>query len=376
MRVLLVYDHLETGGTQTYGRGLSQALIRAGHEVAVASRGGSTASRFAQLGVRCLDWPAPKRTDISGLIRGVRQAGRLLAAWQPDVIHAHAGLPGLLFSIAARRSNGRRVPVVVGSQRSWRSLYRFPGGGLWSWCLYQLLRLSADEVVAVSEGLRQEFVRNGIPAARCHLIPNGIDLALFEAAESGAVSPAPGGARRIVGTLGRLVDQKGMDVFIEAAACVSAQAPDVQFWIVGEGPLRQRCRAHIDALDLADRVSLLGERSDVASLLAQMTVFVSASRWEGMPYALLEALAARRPVVATRVIGSADLITDGVHGRLVPPDDPAAMSAAIVDLLNDPGRAQMLGRAGRRWVETHYSLRVMADKITALYSRTIAEHRA
>jgi glycosyltransferase involved in cell wall biosynthesis len=374
MRVLLVYDHLETGGTQTYGLGLSQALIDAGHAVAVASRGGNTAPRFAQLGVRCLDWPAPKRTDVAGLIRGARQAGRLLAAWPPDVIHAHAGLPGVLFSIAARRSNGRRVPIVVGSQRSWRSLYRFPGGGVLSRLMYQLLRLSADEIIAVSEGLRREFVRHGIPATRCHLIPNGVDLALFEAAESGAVTPAPGGAR-IVGTTGRLVDQKGMDVFIEAAARISAQAPDVRFWIVGDGPLRRRCRAHIDALDLTDRVSLLGERSDVASLLAQMTVFVSASRWEGMPYALLEALAARRPVVATRVLGSAELIVDGVHGLLAPPDDPAALSAAVVDLLNDPARAQMLGQAGRRWVETQYSLRVMADKITALYLRTIAEHR-
>ncbi len=372
MRILLVYDHLETGGTQTYGLGLSQAVIHAGHEIAVASRGGSTAPRFIQVGARCLDWPAPKRTDVVGLIRGVREASRLLRSWSPDIIHAQAVLPGLLFSIAARQANGRRVPIVIGSQRSWRNLYSFLGGGLLSWLMYQLLRLGADEVIAVSDGLRQEFEQHGIPPARCHLIPNGVDIGLFETMKSSAALSSPGSAR-IVGTVGRLVNQKGMDVFIEAAARVSMQAPDVQFWIVGDGPLRAALRAQVDALGLAARMSLLGDRADVVSLLAQMTIFVSASRWEGMPYALLEALAAQRPVVATRVLGSRELIADGVHGLLVPPEDPVAISAAIVSLLNNPAPARALGQAGRRLVESRYSLQAMSDQIIALYRRAIVD---
>ncbi len=370
MRALLVYDHLESGGTQTCGLGLAQALIRAGHAVAVASRGGNTAPRFAQAGVRCFDWPAPKRTDLVGLIRGVREASRLLRLWPPDIIHAHAVLPGLLFSIAARRMGRRRAPIVFGSQRSWRSLHRFPGGGLLSWLMYQLLRFGADEVIAVSEGLRQEFVRHGIPPARCHLIPNGVDVRLYESIASGA-APSSASSPRIVGTVGRLVNQKGVDVFIEAAVRVIAQAPDVRFLIVGDGPLRAALCAQIAALDLRDRVSLPGDRADVVSLLAQMSIFVSASRWEGMPYALLEALAAQRPVVATRVLGTRELITDGVHGLLVPPDDPVAMSAAIISLLNDPAHARSLGQAGRRLVESRYSLQVMVDQIMAVYRRAI-----
>ncbi|HEY4724200.1 MAG TPA: glycosyltransferase, partial [Anaerolineae bacterium] len=304
MRILLAYDHLDVGGAQTHGLGLSQALIQAGHEAAVASRGGSAAPRFAQIGVRCLDWPAPRRTDIAGLFRGIRRAERLLQSWRPDIIHAHAVLPGLMFSFAARR----RIPVVFTPHRSWRSLYHIPGGRALNRLMVQMLRLRADAVIAVSEGLYRELTQQGIPSGRCHLIPNGVDVSTFDAIPPPPLSP--NGSPRIVGTVGRLIEQKGVDVFIDAAALVVTHAPDVEFWIAGDGPLRETCRRRIAAHGMNGRMSLLGERADIPALLRHMSVFVSASHWEGMPYALLEALAAQRPVVATRVFGSSELIED------------------------------------------------------------------
>jgi len=222
-------------------------------------------------------------------------------------------------------------------------------------------------VIAVSEGLYRELTQQGIPGGRCHLILNGVDVSTFDAIPLPPISP--NGSARIVGTVGRLIEQKGVDVFIDAAALVSVHVPNVEFLIVGDGPLCAACRRRIAAHGLNGRMSLLGERADIPALLGQMSVFVSAARWEGMPYAVLEALAARRPVVATRVLGSSELIADGVHGLLVPPDDPAAMSAAIVSLLNDPPHARSLGQAGRRLVESRYSLQAMADQIMAVYRR-------
>jgi glycosyltransferase involved in cell wall biosynthesis len=366
MRILFVYDHLEVGGTQTYGLGLSRHLIRAGHTVGVAARGGATLSLFERLGVCCFAWPAPTRLNPIRQMKAMRIARDLLRNWQPDVIHAHAVLPGLLFAAVARDPRNR-TPVIFGPQRSWRSLYRFPGSAVLNWAMYRLLRAGADEVIAVSDGLRREFVQHGISPAKCHLIPNGVDLSLFDGGEP----IYPDGPARVVGIVGRLVEQKGIDVFIDAAAQVAPITPDVEFWIVGDGPLREDCQRRIAAHGLEDRVVLLGERADVPGLLGQMSVFVSASRWEGLPYALLEALAAKRPVVATRVLGSSELIADGIHGLLVPPDDPAPMSRAILRLLNDPDQARTLAGAGRALVETQYSLPIMAERVMAVYRRAL-----
>jgi glycosyltransferase involved in cell wall biosynthesis len=179
--------------------------------------------------------------------------------------------------------------------------------------------------------------------------------------------PANNPAPPVVGTIGRLIEQKGLDIFIEAAALIAEQRSDVEFRIVGEGPLREMLEQQIAARGLTDRIHLLGHRSDAPELLKQFSVFVSSSRWEGLPYALLEALAARRPVIATQVLGSEELIQAGATGWLVPPADPAALSEAIGQLLNDRGLAHRLAEAGRDVVEREYNQFNMAAQIMQLY---------
>jgi glycosyltransferase involved in cell wall biosynthesis len=235
--------------------------------------------------------------------------------------------------------------------------------------MYQVLRQRADHVIAVSEGYERELIRHGLRRERCTLARVGVDVGAFDAVPSLSDDSA-----RSVGTIGRLIAQKGVDVLVAAAAQVARVAPNVRFLIVGDGPLRDDCIRWIESHGLRHRVTLLGERTDVPALLSQMSVFVSASRWEGMPAAVLEALAARRPVVATRVLGSSELIEDGVTGLLVPPDDPAAMSAAILRLLNDSALARSLGKAGRQVVESRYSLKVMAEQVMDVYRQVVTRH--
>jgi len=362
MRILLVYDHINAGGTQTYGQLLSREFTRAGHNIGVASRGGNTEAQFIAAGAQVLYWPAPRRTEPNRIIPALTQARTLIHNWSPDIIHAHAALPGLLFSYAARRSSRERMPVIFGPQRSWHTLCDFPGGRLVSRLLYNLVKLGADEVIAVSEGLYREFAAYGIPKARLHLIPNGIDVQRYDAPANDPIKP-------VVGIVGRLVEQKGLDVFIVAAARIADQRSDVEFHIVGEGPLREMLQQQIAALGMTDRIYLLGNRSDVPDLLKHFSVFASSSRWEGMPYALLEALAARRPVVATHVLGSEELIRDEVTGLLVPPGDPSALSDAILRLLDDRVLAHRLGEAGRDLVEREYNQTAMARQIAQVYQR-------
>ena len=361
MRVLLVYDHLDTGGAQTHGLALSQELQPAGHTLCVASRGGDFEARFTQAGATALRWPAPSRANPIKLARSFFRARQLLRDVQPDIVHAHAVLPGVIFTLAARSRSGRRVPIVITPHRSWDSLYQ-PAT---SRSFYRMLRFAADEVIAISHGFYQELTGHGIPAAHCHLIPNGIDVDQFDLP---ANDPAP----PVVGTIGRLIEQKGLDVFIAAAALMSAHRSDVVFLIAGEGPLHETLQQQIAALGLSERIHLLGQRSDVPDVLARFSVFVSSSRWEGMPYAILEALAARRPVVATRVLGSEELIQDGVTGLLVPPDDPIGLSAAIERSLADRVVAHTLAEAGHQLVDREYNQQVMARHIAQMYQRAIA----
>jgi glycosyltransferase involved in cell wall biosynthesis len=360
MRVLLVYDHLDTGGAQTHGLALAHELLKAGHALFMASRGGDMEPRFAQRGVTLLRWPAPSSAHPLQLTRSLFRARQLLRDVRPDVIHAHAVLPGVIFSLAARSQSGRRPPLVITPHRSWDSLYP-PATSRW---FYRLLRFAADDVIAISTGFYHELTAHGIPPVHCHLIRNGIDVNAYAAP---ANDPVP----LVVGTIGRLIEQKGLDVFIATAALIAQRRSDVEFQIAGDGPLRETLEQQIAARGFTDRIHLLGNRSDVPDLLQQFAVFVSSSHWEGMPYALLEALAARRPVVASHVLGSEELIQDGVNGLLVPPADPVALSEAIGQLLDDRGLAHTLAEAGRGLVEREYNQADMAAQIMQLYQPTL-----
>jgi glycosyltransferase involved in cell wall biosynthesis len=359
MRLLLVYDHLDTGGAQAHGLALAHELQQADYTLFIASRGGDVEARFAQESVTPVRWPAPARANPFQLARSFLHARRILRDVQPDVIHAHAVLPGVIFALAARGRSGRRPPIVITPHRSWDSLYP----STTSRSFYRVLRGAADEVIAISSGFYHELTRHGIPPARCHLIRNGIDVNRYAAPIDDPIVP-------VVGTIGRLIEQKGLAVFIAAAERVAAQRAEVVFQIAGDGPLRAALTQQIAALGLADRIQLLGNRSDVPALLRQFSVFVSASHWEGMPYALLEALAARRPVIATHVLGSAELIQNEVNGLLVPPADPAALSAAVLRVLDDRALAHYLAEAGHTLVEREYNQVAMARQIAQVYQQT------
>ena len=358
MRLLLVYDHLDTGGAQTHGLALSQELLRAGYTLFIASRGGELEPRFVQAGLSTLRWPAPSRVNPLQLARSFFGARRILRDVQPDVVHAHAAWPGVIFSLAARNRSGRRPPIVVTPHRSWDSLYR----STTSRSLYRMLRFAADDVIAISSGFQAELLQHGIPPARCHLVRSGIDVQRYDAPAAEPIKP-------VVGTVGRLIEQKGSEVFIAAAARIARQRSDVGFQIAGDGPLREALVQQIARLGLTDCIHLLGNRSDVPELLREFSVFVSASRWEGMPYALLEALAARRPVVATRVLGSEELIQNEVNGLIVPPANPIALSDAILRLLDDRAFAHRLAEVGHDLVEREYNQTAMAQQTAQVYQR-------
>jgi glycosyltransferase involved in cell wall biosynthesis len=225
----------------------------------------------------------------------------------------------------------------------------------------------------VSDHTRDELVAH-VPAARAKalVIPNGVDPAGFAAWHDAAEVRRGLGLSAdcfVVGTVGRTHPVKGhADLVMAFAALAHGEREPPHLLIVGQPlePWAQQLALQARALGVGNLVHLLGERSDVPALLAAMDVFVLPSHSEGMPNALLEAMAAARPVVATRVGGSAEVITDGLTGLAVPPRDPGALASAIGQLRSDPLLGKRLGAAARRQVAQRFSWSAALDSYEAL----------
>jgi starch synthase (maltosyl-transferring) len=222
-------------------------------------------------------------------------------------------------------------------------------------------RLAAGSV-CVSRGV-ERFSREvvGLAPERLTVIPNGVDPAPFDQVEPlprSALGVPPGAD--LVLSIGRLDVQKGLADLLDAAEWVIARRPDWHLVLVGDGPERPWLLARIAARTaLAERVHWLGRRDDIPALLATADVLVLASLWEGMPNVVLEAMAARRPVVATAVEGSEDLVAPGRTGWLVPPRDPTALGQALLEAALDPDRRRRYGAAGRARIQAEFSLERM-----------------
>jgi glycosyltransferase involved in cell wall biosynthesis len=178
---------------------------------------------------------------------------------------------------------------------------------------------------------------------------------------------------QIVGTVARLVERrKAIGDFLDMAARLRVAAPRARFLVVGDGALRPELEAQARALGLADVVVFTGERADPARLMAAMSVFVIPSLYEGCQYALLEAMAIGRPVVATPAGVAPAVVRDGETGLLVPFGDPAGLAVAAGRLLADPSLAARLGAAGREAIVAGFSLDSMTDALTGLYAEVVS----
>jgi glycosyltransferase involved in cell wall biosynthesis len=173
----------------------------------------------------------------------------------------------------------------------------------------------------------------------------------------------------IIGSIGRLSQQKAQYYLIEALALLKRDYPKIKLLLVGEGQLRPQLEKQIDALGLPPHVRLLGQRDDVADLLQIFDIYAMSSRWEGVGRALTEAMHCARPIVATAVNGVTELIVDGETGLCVAPNDPAALAAAINRLGRDPCLAERLAAQAQRKARDLMDGRQMVVALEALYQR-------
>jgi glycosyltransferase involved in cell wall biosynthesis len=215
----------------------------------------------------------------------------------------------------------------------------------------------------------------GVPEARIRLIHNGIDLSRFDRARREPLpAPFPAGEGPAVGMIANLVPVKGHADLLEAFARVRRERSDARLVLVGDGPLRAALEARAGGEDLAGAVHFAG-RHPAPPWIDRFDVAVQSSVSEGMSNVLLEYMAAGRPMAVTAVGATPEALEDGVHGRLVPPRDPAALAAAILDLLRDPERAARLGTAARARVEERFTAARMVRRMEDLYDAMVGSLR-
>lgn len=324
-----------------------------------------------------------KATRIESLGRPVRPwqdaaayraIGRHLRAGGYDIVHTHISKAGLLGRLAARRAG---VPAVLHTYHGVVGELR--GGSLGSRLLRRAERVaaaSADALVAVSAQAVDELLAVGIGRPEQYrVVGNAIDTEYFVPRPPSADLPVPAGHRPLVGVVGRLGPEKGVEVLIEAFAKLRRRWPQALLCIVGDGPERPALEALAGRLGLVDGVHFAGNIADVRPWLASMDAVVLPSRSEGLSASALEALALARPLVATDVGGIPAVVLHGQTGLLVPPGDATALAEGIGTLLADTAAAREMGAAGRRLVAEQYSLPGMVAAIAALYEELAGRGR-
>ncbi len=353
----MVITDLDVGGAERALTALATRLDPSRWRVGVFCLGGP--GRLAEVirgaGVPCECLDVSRRRPLQAVARLARHLRR----FHPDLVQSflfHANLASRLASPWAGR------PWVVGGIRVAERQRR------WHLILDRLTSRLAVGSVCVSRGVLR-FSRDvgGLDPSRLAVIPNGIDPAPYDAAE-----PVP---RAAIGVpddahlalyVGRLDPQKGLPDLLDAAERVIDRRPGWHLALAGDGPDRDWLLGQLASRPaLTGRVHWLGPRDDVPGLLKSADVLVLASLWEGMPNAVLEAMAARRPVVGTAVEGTEDLVVPGRTGWLVPPRDPDALYRALAEAADDPARRKRLGDAARVRVEQEYSI----DVTVAAYER-------
>jgi glycosyltransferase involved in cell wall biosynthesis len=361
IRVLHFITTLDRGGAENALLDLLPRLNRDRVRTAIAwlKGPGELAPEFERRGIPTVPLGMRGLWDARVLVGAAALARRL----KPDIVHTHLFKADVAGAFAAKSARAGlvstkhnedpqlRIPVVRG--------------------IAARLARSADAVVAVSDAVGRH-VRSRLALHRDHVrtVRYGLDLDEIDAhpdapdlrAELGM---APG--QPLVLFAGRLVPQKALEVLITAVARIREAVPDMRVAVAGRGPLEQKMRDRVRALGLDDTIIFLGFRPDAPRLMRQADLFVLPSRWEGLGLVLLEAMAARCPVVASWVGAIPEVVADRETGRLVPPDDPDALADAMLTLLRDPAERRRMGEAGRRRVRERFALETEVARIEALY---------
>jgi glycosyltransferase involved in cell wall biosynthesis len=361
--VLHVMEALE-GGTARHLVDVVTHATGTEHHVAIPARrvGGLTdelaAGRMRDAGATVHEVAMHRTPWSPANLTALRRLRALVREVRPAVVHGHSSIGGLLGRLAA---DPDRTPTV------------YTANGITTVrvgvAVERALRRRTTAFVATSTSEAEHAARLRLTrGVRVVVIPNGIELepppAPLDLREHLGLAPGT----PLAGSISRLVPQKAPEDLVAAARTVVDAVPDAHVVVIGDGELADEYERAVDAASLRGRLHRIPALPDAGGVLDQLDVFLLASRFEGGPYAPLEAMRAGTPVVLTDVVGSRDAVEAGASGLLVPPGEPAALGAAVAGLLRDPEARARLGAAGQARVRERFDVRAAGAALAALYA--------
>ena len=303
--------------------------------------------------------------DLDPLL--ARRALRAVRRFAPTIVHTHLVHGDVYGGIAAMATGAVLVSTKHNDDPFRAGVFRF---------VERALTRRAQRVIAITGSLaRFNVERVGLPAEKLTVVHYGLDHPPSEEASTSNDSDLPAD-RRVVVAVGRLVEQKGHEVAVRALLRLRRRYPATVLVVLGEGPLREHLEQLADELGIGAALILPGNVQAVGPWLARAEVFVHPARWEGFGLALLEAMLAGLPVVATRVSSIPEVVADEETGLLVPPEDDAALAEALGRMLADPARAARMGALGRQRAREHFSASRMVEGTLEVYEAALARRDA
>ncbi|MGD0443656.1 MAG: glycosyltransferase family 4 protein [Edaphobacter sp.] len=362
MRILHIISSSGMYGAEAVILNLSRTLNEGGHASVLGVFSNSSNPNHqlheaaAREGIESHLIPCQGQVDRTA-ITAIRE---LVTRTKADVVHAH-GYKADIYVYFALRGSG--IPFVS-TCHNWidndltASLYGQAD---------RLVLRNFTAIAAVSAAVKQRLLKAGVREDKIHLVRNGIDLRPFDNAFPSLEIGASSEHLPTVGLVGRLGHEKGVDIFLRAAALVLKDYPSAKFVVAGDGPDLEKLQLLIDELELRESVSMLGRRDDMPSVYASLDILVSSSRLEGLPMTILEGMASGLPLVATPVGDVPTVVLDGRTGLLVPSEDVESLASGIVKLLRDPALRKCLGTAARKLIEDEFSAARMTDDYLGVY---------
>jgi glycosyltransferase involved in cell wall biosynthesis len=351
LKILHIDPERGWGGGEAQVLGLLIYLAAKGHQNDLLTH--PTGPLFA----RCQDrnittLPLKVRNDLD--VRHVPALRRLIRNGNYDIVHLHTKRAHALSLWLPR----------CGNRLKWVVTRRMDYPEAKSWYTNYLYNRRVDGVVAISRTIKDLLIRAGVKPEKIRLINSGIDPERYEWQPK---KPLAGNGPTVIGCLAGLQERKGQRFLLQAAALLKSRGLNLRYQIAGEGPLREQLEQLKGRLGMGDDVRFVGFVADPAEFLAKIDLFVMPSLSEGLGVAALEAMAAGKAVIATKVGGLAESVLDGVTGILVPPQDPTALAHAIAKLVQAPSLAGEMGAQGQQRVMQHFTLAQMAQHNESFY---------
>lgn len=351
----LVTIHIDTERTWRGGEAQALHLVRGlqragGTPIVVGQPGSPFVEKARAAGV---ETAAVRMRGEADLLAAMR-IGRLARWCSARILHAHTAHAGALALLAAKVCRAR---VVIARRVD------FPVRGAWKY------GKGVSRILAISEAVRSVLIAGGVEPGRISVVHSGIDIAPIDEAAPIDIRAEFGleASAFVIGNVAHFADHKGQCDLVDAMALVLEKHREARLVFVGDGELRESLAAQAKRLGIGQAVVFAGFRNDVPGLLKALDLFVMSSRMEGLCTSLMDAMAARRPIVATRAGGIPEVVTDGQDGILAPPRDPASLAKAIVSLIEDRALAGRLAENARGTVERKFSAQAMVEGTLAVY---------